>query len=528
MSTSHVTLPGSERPLKRGATRVREIHPESPVEVTVTLRGPEIPGADHHPAPALSPAEFASLYGASEEDAAAVARVLGGYGLTVRQVDLPGRSVVVSGPARAIEAAFHPGLGVYHSPEQGEYRGREGAVRIPAALDGLVTGVFGLDQRRVARRKSAVAPAAASALVPMGPDDLEALYGFPAGDGSGQTVAIAEFGGAYLAQDLAAYVQRYGRPLPAISVVPVSYTPDSSDPDAIGDATAEVMMDVQIVAGLCPGARISVFFASFDQKGWVDLLNRVIAERPVVLSVSWGWAEDDPDTWSDAVRRAVNERLAAAAMLGITVCVATGDDGSGDQMGDGRAHVSFPASSPFVLSVGGTMLAETPAGVEEQVWYEAPGRRDAGGGATGGGVSTVFGRPAWQDVRVASVNPGGIDGRVVPDVAALAGSPRYHVILDGVDSEIAGTSAATPVWAALIARVNALLPGPLQRRFLTPLLYQAAPGGATRGARACRDITQGQNASSPPGEGYSAAPGFDAVTGWGTPVGTRLLEVLGN
>ncbi len=534
MNTSHVTLPGSERPAKRGATRVRDIEQEAQVEVTVTLRGPELPGADQLPAGTLSPAEFASTYGADEQDAARVADVLGSYGLTVRQVDLAGRSVVASGPVRAIESAFKPGLGVYHSRTQGEYRGREGAVHIPAPLDGIVTGVFGLDQRCVARRKRTAATAVpamriANVLAPLGPDDLEAHYSFPAGDGSGQTVAVAEFGGAYLADDVARYAARYGRPVPSITVVSVNSTPPTVDSNPAQDATSEVMMDVQILAGLCPGAQISVLFATFDQKGWVDLLNRVIADRPVALSVSWGAPEDAPDAWSCAARTAVNERLAAAAMLGITVCVAAGDDGSGDEMDDGRAHVDFPASSPFVLSVGGTMLTGTPTSAAEQVWYQAPGRRAAGGGATGGGVSTCFSRPAWQGVQIASVNPGSIDGRVVPDVAALAGSPMYHVILAGSDTAIGGTSASAPLWAALITRVNAELPEPQRQRFITPLLYQRGPDGATRGAEACRDITEGQNASYPsPGVGYSATPGFDAVSGWGTPVGTRLLSVLGS
>ncbi|HEX5870899.1 MAG TPA: S53 family peptidase [Longimicrobium sp.] len=526
MSTSHVMLPGSERPAKRGATRVRDVDPETPVEVTLTLRGPALPDADHLPARTLSPAELASAYGASEHDAATVSDVLARHGLTVRTVDLPARSVVATGPARAMESAFHAGLGVYHHAGQGEYRGREGAVHVPAPLDGIVTGVFGLDQRRVARRHTTGAPAAPAVAMagppaPLGPAEVEAHYGFPPGDGAGQAIAIAEFGGAYQPADLASYASRYGRPVPAIHVVQVNAPP----PDP-GD-TDEVMMDVEIVAGLCPGAHISVLFASFDQKGWVDLLNRAIHDRPVVLSVSWGSAEDDADAWSAAARTAVNERLQAAAMLGITVCASSGDDGSGDQVDDGRAHVNFPASSPFVLGVGGTMLVGTPTSVSEQAWFQAPGTRAGGGGATGGGVSACFARPAWQGVHVASVNPGAIDGRVVPDVAAMAGYPWYSVTVNGQVGANGGTSAATPVWAALIARVNAALPRPRRQRFLTPLLYQAGAGGSARGAAACQDITRGQNASHPmPGVGYSATPGYDAVSGWGTPVGTRLLSAL--
>jgi kumamolisin len=213
-------------------------------------------------------------------------------------------------------------------------------------------------------------------------------------------------------------------------------------------------MDVQIIAGLCPAASISVYFSTFDEGGWVDLLNAVIVHRPTVLSISWGRAEDDP-SWSSNAITAINDRLNAARLLGITICVASGDDGSGDEMDDGKAHVDFPASSPFVLAVGGTMLSNSATGIDEVTWWEAPGRRtNRGGGSTGGGVSVIFGRPAWQNVRIRSVNSGGIDGRVVPDVSALAGQPLYDLLFVGHPQPNGGTSASAPLWAALIARAQ--------------------------------------------------------------------------
>jgi kumamolisin len=286
------------------------------------------------------------------------------------------------------------------------------------------------------------------------------------------------------------------------------------------------MMDVQIIAGLCPKATIIVYFATFDQKGWIDLLNQVIADSaaiPVALSISWGLAEDSPD-WSEGALNAINDSLTAAAMLGITTCVASGDDGSGDQMTDGQAHIDFPSSSPFVLSVGGTMLTSAA----ETAWWQSPGRRTRkGGGATGGGVSVVFNRPAWQNVNVTSINQGSIDGRIIPDVTALAGPPFYDLIFLNKDQPNGGTSASTPLWAALIARINASLPQEKQQRFLTPLLYQSTPQGQPLGASGCCDITTGQNASHPsPNMGYEAGPGYDAVSGWGVPNGKDLLNLL--
>jgi len=537
MPRQHVDLPGSHRPIKSDARRLRDPDPAAPVTVTVELRHPDLPGADELTGKPLTSEQFAKKYSAAPADADKAAEVLKRYGLKVEAVSLATWSMTVSGPVSAMEAAFQPKLGVYFSREQGEYRGREGNLRIPIELAGIVTGIFGLDERRVARRKRAAA--AARSLAPFGPADLEARYSFPPGDGAGQTIAIAEFGGGYFATDLTAYCAKFKRPVPDVTVQPVNLTPltlqqmqQLPKPDMVNElgATEEVMMDVQIVAGLCSKAKVVVYFATFDQKGWVDLLNEVVAgkpAKPVALSVSWGAPEDSPD-WSASARTALNGRLNALALLGITVCVASGDDGSGDAVGDIRAHVDFPGSSPFVLSVGGTMITGTSAKMTESAWWVSPGQRNGkGGGSTGGGVSIVFPRPAWQNVHVKSVNSASIDGRVVPDVAALSGPPSYDLIFLGHDAPNGGTSASAPVWASLIARVNAKLPAAKQNRFLTPLLYANGANGKPLGASACRDITAGQNVSHPrPGVGYQAGPGYDAVTGWGAPNGQKLLASL--
>jgi len=173
-------------------------------------------------------------------------------------------------------------------------------------------------------------------------------------------------------------------------------------------------------------------------------------------------------------------------------------------------------------------LMEATGSPDEITWWEAPGRRtQKGGGATGGGVSMKFERPTWQNARVASLNNGSIDGRVVPDVSALAGEPLYDLIFAGQPHPNGGTSASAPLWAALIARINSNLPPAKQQRFLTPLLYQNTSAGQSVGAVAFRDITSGNNASFPqPGRGYTAGAGFDAVTGWGVPDGSALLQAL--
>jgi len=535
---THVVLSGSKRAKDPDATRVGDVDPKEKFAVTVGLTGPKLPGPGEYVGETLTPQELAEKFGARQQDADKVAKSLKKFGLKVDSVSLATRSMSVSGTAAAMEAAFKPGLAVMRSPDQGEYRGRQGTLQIPIELKGVVTGVFGLDERQMARRKSISGqPAhAAGTLSPLTPADLEQRYNFPPGDGAGQSIAIAEFGGGYFADDTAAYCRKFQLPVPTVKTVAVdapAFTleqilalPPMQRKEQF-DTSIEVMMDVQIIAGLCPKADISVYFSTFDQGGWVDLLNAVIAAKPAVLSISWGLAEDDTG-WSANAIAAISDRLNAARLLGITTCVSSGDDGSGDQIDDGHAHVDFPASSPFVLGVGGTMLMKAGRNVKEVTWWESPGRRtNSGGGATGGGVSALFPRPDWQNIHVKSLNSGAIDGRVVPDVSALAGAPFYDLIFLGRPQPNGGTSASAPLWAALIARINAKLPPAKQQRFLTPLLYQNGGARQPIGKIASRDVTSGNNASKPqPGTGYKAGPGYDAATGWGVPDGIKLLNSL--
>lgn len=531
MAAELATLTGTKRPRREDTERLGELDPDTQIEVTVTVRGSPLPTTGG----TLSGDKLRRKYAPRPEDTQKVKKVLKRFGLVVKRESPATGSLIVAGTAAQIEKAFQPRLGLYRSAEDGEFRGREDKVKIPAQLRGLVTGVFGLDQRRVARR-FASASAARALAKPTGralsPGALEKRYLFPAGDGSGQTIAIAEFGGGYFPDDVQTFCQKHRRAVPDVTIVPTGYEPLTPEQieelpvqsrrQKLGESR-EVMMDLEIVAGLCSQAKICVLFATFDQKGWIDLLDAVIAmdPMPVALCLSWGMAEDAPD-WSRAGRDAINRRLHHASLLGMTVCAAAGDDGSGDQMRDGRAHVHFPASSPFVLSVGGTMLD----GEAEVVWWDSPGDRSVhGGGSTGGGVSAAFERPAWQNVRLRSLNAGSIDGRIVPDVAALAGLPAYSFVFKGKPTRGGGTSAAAPLWASLIARIAAETP---DRRptFLSPLLYERGPNRQVRGRYAFVDITQGNNKSPRPGRGYRARRGYDAVTGWGVPNGETLLASL--
>jgi kumamolisin len=534
-----IVLKDNARPVPSGARRVAEVDPTQKIEVTLDLKGPALPGVDALPDKPLSRKEFAAKYGTKKADADKIRKTLAEFGLKVIETSLANRSMRVTGTIAQMEAAFAPRLAIYQHPTEGQFRGRTGDLKIPKVLEGLILGVFGFDERRVGKRRRPLYPknAAAPAVPADGllPADLEKMYNFPPGDAGGQEIGIAEFGGGYFAQDLQAYCQAAGRPVPKVTVIPLNLQPvtltqlqnmQKGKQQEEEDETLEVMMDIEVAAGLSPGANITVYFAPFTQKGWLDTIHACMNSKAVVLSASWGNPEEYAHRWSQAALNAINDRLQAAAMQGLTVCIAAGDDGTSDGMQDNNCHVDFPGSSPFCLSVGGTMVENG----KEKTWWNSPGWRDpniSGSGATGGGVSVKFGRPSWQAVDVPSLNPGAIDGRVQPDISALAGNPNYYTWVFGRKIPDGGTSASTPLWAALIARVNALLPAAKQKRFLTKLLYSQLPSGKTLGQTACRDIVDGSNASNPyPGRGYRAGQGFDAVSGWGVPDGKALLDAL--
>jgi kumamolisin len=259
-------------------------------------------------------------------------------------------------------------------------------------------------------------------------------------------------------------------------------------------------------------------------------LSTVISDSvndPSVVSISWGWDENQAFNnsgivWSPAAIEHCNASFLAAAHLGITVCVSTGDDGSEAQIKDGRAHVNFPATSPYVLAVGGTTLhvrksAKGGNAINEVVWNDGPG-----GGGTGGGVSDVTPVPEWQSGRVPrSINPNHFAARAIPDVAANADPATGYLTMSGGKlGVVGGTSASAPLWASLVAQINASM-GARAGNFNALLYTKFGPQGVLR------DITVGNNDTEGLLDGqYPAGAGWDACTGWGAPDGQKLLGAL--
>ena len=473
---------------------------------------------------------LAANYGASPKDIAKVVKVLRKHGLKKIYARPATRTVRFRGTVAQLESVFQTKLFNY-AHKEGNYRGRVGALHVPNEIKNEVDAVFGLDNRRVARQRPrgmAGRLQSKKAIFPSSwytPGQLAAHYNFPPGDGKGQTLALLEFGGGYFPSDLRKFCKMLGLAVP--KVMPISV--DGTSTSTRDGSEVEVMLDLEVIAGVCPKASVIVYFAEWTEQGWITALDSAIHDRkhsPTVISISWGNAEDT-DIWTRQAIDQINETLKEAAYLGITVCAAAGDDGSSDGVSDGHAHVDFPGSSPYVLSVGGTTIVAGSVLKSDIVWKEGDGLRSHNGGSTGGGVSAVFRRPRWQKkIRIQSVNPKAIVGRCVPDVSANAdwiASP-YLLVIDGKVQPNGGTSAASPLWASLVALINAQSSRNTRLGYFTPILYETLNprNSKTVAALGCTDVAVGNNSTDKIG-GYAAGSGYDAASGWGTPNGLRLM-----
>jgi kumamolisin len=416
--------------------------------------------------------------------------------------------VVLSGTVAQFNAAFHVQL-QHMQYAGGSYRGRTGAIQLPAALNGIVEAVLGLDSRPQAKTHCRLRRHATAAAVSYTPLQVASAYGFPTGTGEGECVALIELGGGFRPSDLTTYFQGLGVGSPSVVAVSVDHGTNAPTGDADGP-DGEVMLDIEVVGSIAPQAKIAVYFAPNTDAGFLDAITTAIHDttnKPSVISISWGGAES---TWTAQAMTAMDAAFQAAATLGITVCVASGDGGSSDGVTGGGDHVDFPSSSPFALACGGTSLRTSGSGISsETVWNDG-----ASGGASGGGISTYFALPSWQAGLKAANNQGqsiALSMRGVPDVAGDADPETgYDVRIDGTNTVIGGTSAVAPLWASLIARINQVSGKPVG--YINPLLYQ--------NAKALRDITQGNNGD------FDATAGWDACTGLGSPNGASLSGVL--
>jgi kumamolisin len=526
--TTRHPLKGSEREPLLGAKATGHADPGERLEVTILLRRQNAAdltdrveklskrqNAGGH----LSRKDFENQFGAYSADIDKVKKFANAHGLAVVQEHAGRRTVVLSGTVAQFDAAFGVQLQRFEYGG-GSYRGRVGAVQLPDQLNGVVEAVLGLDDRPAAKPHFRARPApgnvhwhanngGASSFTPI---ELASLYNFPKGTGEGQCVAIIELGGGERRADLSTYFKGLGiQTAPKVTAISVDQgknhpTGDPNGPDG------EVMLDIEVVGAIAPGASIAVYFAPNTDAGFLDAITTAVHDtnnKPSVISISWGGPES---SWTRQSMTAFDSAFQAAAAMGITVCIASGDNGSSDGVNDGTDHVDFPASSPHALACGGTRIQASGTTItSESVWNDG-----AQGGAGGGGISAVFPLPAWQQGLQATLTAGtkakALTMRGVPDVAGDADPDTgYNVRIDGTNTVIGGTSAVAPLWAGLVARINSTRGAAVG--FINPELYAATS--------TMKDITTGNNGN------YAAAPGWDACTGLGTPDGAKIAALLG-
>ena len=511
----------------------------------------------------LTESQFVEKFGSSQESLMEVTKFANDHGLKVTQSDLRSGRVVLSGNAGQFSTAFQTRLGEYDVNGL-TVRGREGALLVPNSLSPHIEGVYGMDNRPQASYYSKVlgpadpmpgkdvakpnalvstrgdspttpkppeaptkppeAPKPAEPAPPPGqaepkkatgylPNEVADAYEFPKGtSGQGQGVGIIQLGGGVDLANEAAYYKNHGLKQPDIKVISVNgaKTNAGREPGADG----EVSLDSQVIGAVAPNAKQALIFAPNSDRGFIDAVTRATfpekGENPnQAISISWG---APMESWTDQGKRGMNLAFKKAALKGISVFAASGDDGARDASPSRTFQVDYPAADPYVTGTGGTRLTIQNGKIASEVaWNNGEGR-----GAGGGGISPDAVPDFQKGLKMPdNANKTGIPGRGVPDVAGNADPVTgYRIRVGGSESIIGGTSAVSPLYAALSLRLNEGLGNGKQVGFMNPFLYQRGMAG---NAPFFNDITSGHN------NGYSTGPTWDAVTGWGSLNGEKLL-----
>ncbi len=465
------------------------------------------------------------------------------HGLKVLEAHAGRRSVILSGTVAQMNRAFGVTLKHYEVPgrvrpskftgKSGRapaqtHRGYEGAIQLPHAVADVVEAVFGLDNRRTGGKNwsSDDPPNITTLTVPQ----VVSKYDFPTSSAAGQSIGVVSMEGGYDPGDITTYYNNFHGSLVMPTIVTRSVNSGSNQGN-----DNETLQDILISSSVAQHATIVVYFVTTsglgDAQAWINLLNALIMPPagetpPSVMTSSYFVAQTDDGTQLSAANlSAISTKFQEVAAVGITFFIAAGDSGSDSGVGDGKVHVQYPGSDPWITSCGGTALGtDNSNNLEENVWNDSfIIQGETLFGATGGGVSDNFALPSWQ--ASAGVPPSFNDQKVrrgVPDIAGNA-SPNsgYPMSGGGTAFNGSGTSAVAPLYAGLLAVINAALGQPVG--FLNPTLYAL-------GELVFRDITSGNNLWGSPNneatQSYSAGTGWDACTGWGVVDGNALLSAL--
>ena len=504
----------------------------------------------------ITPAQFATRFGATDEQIAAVEGSLRAHGLSPGAVRANHLSIPVSATAAQLQQAFSVSLLRVTLPSGAQAIVNQVAPLLDGDIAGLVQGVEGLSTlsaphpllkrpsvhtshstRHVATGGPQPCAAASSAAPSQGAytaDQIASAYGlsglYQAGDlGAGQTIAIYELE-SYDPNDIAAYQSCYGTQASVSNVV-------VDGGAGGGSGQGEAALDIEQVVGLAPRAKVLVYEgpnsnSSAPGSGFYDTWSAIISQdRARVVSASWGQCEA-LDGATNAT--AENTLFQEAAAQGQTIVSAAGDQGSEDcnnppLQANGSLAVDDPSSQRFVTGVGGTTLSSLGPRPTEQVWNNGGGLGGLLGfqpGAGGGGISSLWGMPAYQSNAASFLHVRQSSSRESPDVSADADpNTGYLIYWQGSWGGIGGTSGAAPLWAALFSLANAstACSGSVVG-FANPVLYNAA--GSAYG-QDFNDIQSGNNDfTGTSGGRFSSGSGYDMATGLGTPNASSLASGL--
>jgi kumamolisin len=472
----------------------------------------------------LDIAQLTARHGFDTADRDRVVRWATAAGLQVTGEDAATRRVMLRGRVEQLSRAFEVDFERFGWTRADggsvEYRGHRGPARLPAHLDGVVEGVYGLDDRPLARSHVRGLDDGRTAVLAYDPPQLASLYDFPrlpnGGEGVELVAAMIELGGVVHPFDLAASFARLGLPAPDVTNVWLDGATPTPDPNG---ADVEVALDYQVIgsmiAAMAPKAHLTIvsYNAPNSERGFIDATATAASDairRPAAVSISWGAPEDH---WSRQGMRGLDAAFATGSLHGVTFSAAAGDAGSTNDEVDGYQHPEFPASSPHAWACGGTTLLAARGRIRtETVWNELA----RGAGAAGSGVSTVFPVPAYQaelGIRPRSAD-GGALGRGLPDGSGNADPlTGWNVVALRRLRSTGGTSAVAPMYTALWTLVSAQLGHRIGLPH--PALY------ARRG-RGFNDVTTGDT-----GGPYRAGRGWDLASGWGSPNGRQIARDLG-
>ncbi len=467
----------------------------------------------------LSVGQFTERFGPAEADCRAVMAFLEAHGLRITAT-LPSRMIInAEGAVADIERAFQVGLRLYQHPSEGRlFYAPDSEPTLELATP--VLHISGLDNFMVPR------PAGLRTPRPEGPGGAVPCSGSgPSGSywgkdfraayapnvaltGTGQFVALLEMDG-YYSSDISTYATRagLGKAPPLVNVLLDDFS------GAPGDGNGEVALDIEMAMSMAPGlSGIIVYEGNATQGTAVDnILGRMAGDNLAKqLSGSWMFAVD-------ATTSQIFQQFAAQGQSYFNAS------------GDGGAYVgpvSSPSDNPYITVVGGTTLSTTgPMGswLSETAWnWFTSG---LGTAASAGGVSTLWPIQSWQKGLDMTLNRGSTSKRNLPDVAMVA--DNVTVISDnGKQVAVGGTSIATPLWAGFIALVNQQAAATQQPSvgFINPAIY--ALGKASSYTSCFHDIKTGNNTNLDSPDLYYAVPGYDLVTGWGSPSGKNLINHL--